>query len=189
MIMKGIVFREFLDLVESQFSPETADAIISESELSTDGAYTTVGTYPHQEMVQLVSHLASHTGKTVPDLLRYFGQHMFLRLATLHPGFLENHQGVFPVLRALDNHIHVEVRKLYSHTELPTFSHEENANGHLMMRYTSTRRMADFAHGLIEGCIDYFKEPIGIERIDLPDDERGAHTQFTLTRMSAGAER
>ena len=46
--MKGIVFREFIDMVESQFSLETADAIIQASSLSTHGAYTTVGTYPHQ---------------------------------------------------------------------------------------------------------------------------------------------
>lgn len=185
--MKGIVFREFLDLVESQFSPETADAIITASELSTDGAYTAVGTYPHQEMVQLVSHLSTHTGMTVPALLRHFGRHMFLRLVTLHPRYLETHQGVFPVLRALDHHIHVEVRKLYTDTELPTFSHQETGDSQLTLSYTSTRRMADFAHGLIEGCIDYFKESISLERIDLPDDERGAHTQFTLTRMADSA--
>ena len=57
--MKGIVFREFIDMVESQFSVDTADAIIGASALSTHGAYTTVGTYPHQEMVDLVSNLAA----------------------------------------------------------------------------------------------------------------------------------
>jgi hypothetical protein len=36
--LKGIVFREFIDMVESQFSPETADAIIEASSLSTNGA-------------------------------------------------------------------------------------------------------------------------------------------------------
>ena len=184
--MKGIVFREFLDLVESQFSPATADAIISASDLSTDGAYTTVGTYPHQEMVQLVSHLSTHTGKTVPELLRHFGRHLFFRLATHHPRFLETHTSVFQLLRALDNHIHVEVRKLYSDAELPTFAHEESDDGKFRLTYTSTRRMADFALGLIEGCIDHFKEPMSIERVDLPDDERGAHTRFTLTRVADG---
>ena len=49
--MKGIVFREFIAMVETQFSLETADHIISASNLSTDGAYTSVGTYPPQEMV------------------------------------------------------------------------------------------------------------------------------------------
>ena len=55
--MKGIVFREFIAMVESHYSIEIADGIISASNLSSAGAYTSVGTYPHQEMVELVSHL------------------------------------------------------------------------------------------------------------------------------------
>jgi hypothetical protein len=184
--MKGLVFREFLDMVEAQFSPETAEAIIGASALSTAGAYTTVGTYPHQEMVQLVSHLSTRTGHSVPELLRHFGRHLFDRLATHHPRYIEMHPNVFSLLKALDNHIHVEVRKLYSDTELPSFEHEELSDGRLTLTYTSSRRMADFAHGLIEGCIDHFQETILVERIDLPDDEIGARTRFSLTRTDDG---
>ncbi len=185
--MKGIIFREFLDLVECQFSPETADAIITASALSTDGAYTIVGTYPHHEMVELVTHLSSHTGMPVADLLRHFGRHLFLRLASHHPSYLETHPAVFPLLRALDNHIHVEVRKLYSDTELPSFQHEQNGDQTLVLTYTSSRRMADLAHGLIEGCIAHFAEPIAIHRVDLPDAEHGGRARFTLTRMADAA--
>ena len=184
--MKGLIFREFLDLVESQFSPATADAIIGASNLSTDGAYTTVGTYPHQEMVELVSHLSSHTGMPVPELLRHFGRHLFFRLSAHHPTYLQTHPGVFPLLKALDNHIHVEVRKLYSHTELPTFAHEQVSDDCLSLTYSSSCRMADLAHGLIEGCIAHFGEPIHVERADLPDSSAGARTRFTLTRTRDG---
>ena len=75
--MKGIVFREFISLVETQFSLETADHIIAASHLSSDGAYTTVGTYPHQEMVELVTHLSEATKISVKDLLHHFGRHHF----------------------------------------------------------------------------------------------------------------
>ena len=52
--MKGIVFTEFLDMVEERFGYEVVDQIISESKLSTDGIYTSVGTYPHSEIVKLL---------------------------------------------------------------------------------------------------------------------------------------
>ena len=45
--MKGIVFREFISMVENEFSIETADEIITASNLKSEGAYTSVGTYPH----------------------------------------------------------------------------------------------------------------------------------------------
>lgn len=59
--MKGVVFREFIAMVKSAYSVEVADRIISASNLSSDGAYTSVGTYPHQEMVELVKHLSAET--------------------------------------------------------------------------------------------------------------------------------
>jgi len=43
--MKGIVFAEFLDLVEDKFSIEMAERIIDECDLPSKGAYTTIGTY------------------------------------------------------------------------------------------------------------------------------------------------
>ena len=75
--MKGIVFREFISMVENEFSIETADEIITASNLKSEGAYTSVGTYPHEEMVELVSHLSAKTNITVPELLRTFGNYLF----------------------------------------------------------------------------------------------------------------
>ncbi len=180
--MKGMVFREFIDMVEAEFSPAVADAIIVASDLSTDGAYTTVGTYPFQEMVSLVTNLSKETNLPVPALLAHFGRHLFVRFAAMHPDYVAPMNGVFGLLRQLDNHIHREVRKLYSDAELPSFTHEQQGEDRLVLTYSSRRNMADFALGLIEGCIAYFNEPMDIERVDLPEDDNGAHTRFTLTR-------
>ena len=38
--MKGIVFTEFLDMVEARFTPEVADRMITAAALPSDGAYT-----------------------------------------------------------------------------------------------------------------------------------------------------
>ncbi|MEL7340130.1 MAG: heme NO-binding domain-containing protein, partial [Bacteroidota bacterium] len=55
--MKGIVFTEFLEMVEDTFGFETADNIVSQAELPSGGVYTAVGTYPALEMVSLVGKL------------------------------------------------------------------------------------------------------------------------------------
>ncbi|MFT4982342.1 MAG: hypothetical protein ACI9UR_002213, partial [Bacteroidia bacterium] len=41
--MKGIVFTEFLELVEDKFGLEVVNQIIDGCELETDGVYTSVG--------------------------------------------------------------------------------------------------------------------------------------------------
>lgn len=182
--MKGIVFREFIDMVESQFSLETADAIIAASKLSTGGAYTSVGTYPHEEMVDLVTHLSQETKMPVRDLLLHFGRHLFQRFAVVHPEHVLTYRSAFELLRKLDGSIHVEVRKLYNDAELPSFTYEQLSDDSMVFIYSSHRKLADFAQGLIEGCISHFGEAMRLDREDLPDDGDGAHTRFTLSRMA-----
>ena len=182
--MKGIVFREFIDMVEDQFSLETADTIIAASELSTDGAYTSVGTYPHSEMVSLVVNLSKQTGQPVPALLNHFGRHLFKRFTVIHPQYVTSYQSAFELLKQLDGNIHVEVKKLYIDAELPSFSYEALPDGGMHFDYRSHRALADFAEGLIEGCIAHFGHAITVSRTDLPADEQGAHTRFTLTRSA-----
>lgn len=182
--MKGIVFREFIDMVENEFSLEIADAIITASELSTNGAYTSVGTYPHGEMVSLVTNLSQQTGQPVPALLHHFGRHLFKRFTVIHPQYVTNYHSAFQLLQQLDGNIHVEVKKLYHDAELPAFSYEELPEGGMHFDYRSQRGLADFAEGLIEGCIDHFGQPISVSRTDLPADEHGAHTRFTLKRSA-----
>ena len=53
--MKGMVFTEFLEMVESTFSADMVAAIIDDSAPPSGGAYTSVGTYDHQELVGMVT--------------------------------------------------------------------------------------------------------------------------------------
>jgi len=75
--MKGIVFTEFLELVENKFGLEMVDTIILNSNLKSNGVYTSVGTYSFSEMLQLLSHLSKHTGISKDDLLLTYGEHFF----------------------------------------------------------------------------------------------------------------
>ena len=67
--MKGIVFTEFLDMVEAQFTPEVADRMITAAAVPSDGAYTAVGTYDYHEIIELVAQLSALTSLPVPKLL------------------------------------------------------------------------------------------------------------------------
>lgn len=184
--MKGIVFREFIAMVENRYSIETADRIITASNLTSGGAYTSVGTYPHQEMVDLVTQLSAETNTPVADLLHHFGQYLFQRFSVIHPEFIKTQASAFELLRRLDGHVHVEVRKLYIDAELPSFDYEQIGDDEMLFVYRSRRKLADFAHGLIEGCVTHFGEPMAIERTDLLEDETGAHTRFVLKRIRDG---
>ena len=181
--MKGVVFTEFLEMVENQFSPEVADRIIGASELASGGAYTSVGTYDHGELVQLVTHLSEETKQPVPALIREFGKYLFTRFHLKYANFFQGVPDTFTFLKNIDGYIHVEVRKLYSDAELPRFDIEQNDPKRLKLIYTSMRPFADLAEGLTLGCIAHYQENIGIERENLPGQPGETKVRFTLTKQ------
>ncbi|CAG7633061.1 hypothetical protein PAESOLCIP111_03442 [Paenibacillus solanacearum] len=176
--MKGIVFTMFLEMVESRFSPAMAEHIIEDADLPSGGSYTTVGTYDHAEIIQLVVQLSKRTNIPVFDLVKSFGHYLFGQLALMVPKFISDNPTVFDFLQKVDGYIHVEVRKLYPDAELPAFEYETPEPGTLIMTYRSARSFADLAEGLIGGCIEHYGEKIDLLREDLPG---GSSARFILT--------
>lgn len=180
--MKGIIFTEFLDLVEGKFGMDMVDDIIDACDLPSGGSYTAVGTYDHKEIVDLVVALSQKTEIPVPDLLKVYGEHLFKRFVTLYPRFFERDTDAFGFLEGVENYIHVEVRKLYPNAELPRFETERPDDQSLVMVYHSGRHLEDVAEGLIRGCLSHFKEPAEIFR-QAGDEAEGV--RFTITKQAA----
>lgn len=180
--MKGVVFTEFLEMVEQVFSPDMVDDIIDASDLPSGGAYTAVGTYPHAEMVSLVVALSEKSEIPVDQLLKTYGRHLFSRFAVLYPGFFSGLTSSFALLSGIENVIHAEVRKLYPDADLPTFTVEHSDDNQLVLVYQSARHFEDLAEGLIEGCICHFKESITCERQTIGSGDSRSE-RFTLRRI------
>ena len=83
--MKGVIFTEFVEMLEIQHSPAFADDVLESTDLTSGGAYTAVGTYDVREITLLVRATAERLGKTESDVLRDYGRFLFGRLAVLYP--------------------------------------------------------------------------------------------------------
>lgn len=178
--MKGIVFTEFLEMVEKEFGYDMVDLIIENSELPSGGAYTAVGTYDFGEMLQLITHLSKNTNIAIPDLLKAYGQYLFNTFLKSYPGFFERTDSSFEFLESIDNHIHVEVKKLYPDAELPSFQTNRVNDNTLEMIYTSSRKMGHFAIGLIEKTMEHYGDEMTMDTESLTED--GSQIKFTITR-------
>lgn len=174
--MMGMVFTEFLELVEEKFSPETADRVIQAAKTSTGGAYTSVGKYDHAEMVRMVQALSKETKIPVPDLLKVFGHHLANRFSALYADFFAAQPSLFEFLSSIDGKIHVEVKKLYPHAELPSIETVERTTDSHVMVYRSNRHMQDLALGLIEGAASHYGQRIQIEQ----SANAGGGTRFAI---------
>lgn len=178
--MKGLVFTEFLEMVEAAWSYEMVDRIVDEANLPSRGAYTAVGTYDHAEMWSLVTRLSHASGQAVPDLLQAFGRHLAGRFTHSHPQFFSA-PSLFDFLASVDAVIHVEVRKLYPDAELPHFEVAERTPERLLLVYRSPRHFGDLAEGLILGAARHFGESVRISR-ETVSEASGSHIRFMVER-------
>jgi hypothetical protein len=180
--MKGIVFTEFLDLVEDKFGLEMVDTILTKSNLESGGVYTSIGTYRFSEMLQLLTHLSSNTNLSIDDLLLVYGEHFFTVIEKSYPGLLNTYSNPIEMLASIENHIHIEVRKIYPDAELPTFIVEEKDENSLTMVYQSSRAMHKFGLGLMNKTFDHFKCTAKIEMERIKED--GTEVRFIIQKIS-----
>lgn len=178
--MKGIVFAEFLEMVETEFGLSTVDTIIENSDLPSGGAYTTVGTYDFSEMLQLVSQLSTTTTISVNDLLYSFGLYLFDSLSRAHPEVVSSYKNPLNLLYSIEDHIHVQVKKLYPDAELPTFKILERNNNSLTMIYSSSRGLYALAHGLIKKTFEHFQKHVEVDMKLL--NEQGTEVKFAIVQ-------
>ncbi len=180
--MKGIVFTEFLEMVETFYGEEMVDHLLDTTELASGGAYTAVGTYDHQEMVDLVQRLSDEVNAPVADLLHLYGRHLFGQFSINYSRLFLSLDDCFEFLKTINDHIHVEVRKLYPEAELPHILTRRIGENQLEVVYKSERPFADFAAGLIDGAIHHFGETITVERLASGAPANNQAT-FLLTRI------
>ena len=176
--MKGVVFTEFLEMVESNYGMEIADRVQSKGS-PLDVGFTSVGTYDYRILINLIVELRQATGTPVRDLVLGFGKHLFHRFRSIYPDSMEGVTNTIELLQKVETQIHDEVAKLYPDAELPRFAFAPSAEGHFQMEYISNRPFADLAEGLIEASIEHYRDDVQLERVDL-DGTPGTHAFFCL---------
>jgi len=184
--MKGMMFTEFLDMVEARHGLAVKDRVIGAAALPNDGAYTSIGSYDHRELLRLAAATSAETGTPMPALMHDFADTVFALFLRRYRPMIDGARTCFGFLAGIEAHIHVEVRKLYPDAELPTFGYPGREPDRLVLDYTSPRPMAVFAEGLIRAAIRHYGEPI---TLSVEDRSGGAGTaaRFTLVRAPVAA--
>ncbi len=176
--MKGVVFTEFLELVEKAHGLQVTDQVIAK-DCPFHSSFTAVGTYDHRDLVSMIVELSGETGTAVKDLVHAFGKHLFHTFLGSYPEAFRGIDNTFDLLTSVERVIHVEVLKLTPDAELPRFEFPEAEPGTFNIEYSSTRPFADLAGGLIEACIEHFGESLTVQRTDLAG-EPNTHALFHL---------
>lgn len=179
-----MIFCDFLEMVSRFFSTEMVENIIEASHLSNQGAYTDIGTYDNEELIRLVTHLSLATNISVADLEMTYGKYLFTKLLERYPESVKQTNSTFEFLQHVDQHIHVEVLKLYPEAELPRFECTIVNPQVMTMKYSSKHPFACLAEGLMLGCAEHFHEKVIIQSQPLaPEKDKINVVLFTITQL------
>jgi hypothetical protein len=171
-LVKGIVYNLLEECVSREHGEDTWDDLLESADV--DGVYTSLGSYPDEDLFALVAAASDALGQPADSIIRWFGRSAMPLLADQYPGFFEPHANTRAFVLTLNGIIHPEVRKLYPGADVPVFSFDISSDDVLVMGYSSTRKLCAFAEGLLEGAAVHYGEQIAIEqpRCMLRGDER-----------------
>lgn len=156
--MKGIVFNLLEEVVTQQYGSDTWDLLLDSAGL--DGIFTSLGTYPDEQIGALVGIAAEKLGLSPFEVLRWFGQRAMPLLVERYPEFFRSQTSARPFLLSVNHIIHPEVRKIYPHAQVPTFEFSDAPDGGLLMGYRSPRKLCALAQGFAEGAAAHYGESI-----------------------------
>jgi predicted hydrocarbon binding protein len=155
--MKGSVFNGFEGYIEQEYGLHTWQLVIENTGLKNNGIYLGSETYEDAELFTLLTELSAITSCPANDIQRNFGYFFFKTLFSLTKQYVEGIDNLFDFLKAVDDVIHVEVKKADPSAYTPAFFYDSPQENTLVMRYVSKRGMCFFAEGLILGAAKHFK--------------------------------
>ncbi|KLV04195.1 guanylate cyclase [Photobacterium aquae] len=174
--MKGIIFTEFLDIIEDNFGLEVCQQMLDDT--ADEGSYTAVGSYDHRDLVKLIVALSQITHISAESLQEIYGEAVFIRLLNSLPQINDNPDNTFGFIKRVEEHIHTEVKKLYPDATPPKFDFLSHTATSMVMDYKSARCMSHVCFGLIKGCAKHFDENIDITMTAISPDKK--HVRFTI---------
>lgn len=162
--MKGIIFNVLEEAVGDRFGPEAWTDLVDAAGVS--GAYTSLGSYPDEEILDLVKTAAGITGDSESAVLRWFGQAALPILARRYGALFERHGSARSFVLSVNDIIHPEVRKLYAGAACPHFRFRDADDGALLIGYESPRGLCHLAQGFIEGAALWYGETVEVTHLD-----------------------
>jgi hypothetical protein len=159
--MKGIIFNLLEEVVSNAYGEDTWDELLVAADV--DGVYTSLGSYPDENIQTLVAAAASKLDLTPFAVLRWFGQQAMPLLFARYPEFFRAQISTRPFLLSVNSIIHPEVLKIYPGASVPMFEFRDDPDGGLLMGYRSQRRLCAMLQGFAEGAGKHFGENVVFE--------------------------
>lgn len=149
------------------------DTLLNEANLESEGVYTTVGTYDDEELFTLIGLVVEKQNISSKEAQFAFGKWIFKELYNAAPPGAHDFKDVFEFLHAVQNYIHVEVKKLNPDALLPEFDFLSESATTLSFHYQSPRKLCFFCEGIVYGLAEHTKQKVQVSQSECEHEGDG----------------
>jgi hypothetical protein len=161
--VKGIVFNLLEAVVTKEHGENVWETLLDNAGM--DGAYTSLGSYPDDQLMRLVAAASGTLKCSDAEVLQWFGRNAMSILAERYPQFFKGQSSTRAFLLTLNEIIHPEVRKIYPGADVPVFDFDSSSPNVLVVGYRSRRKLCALAEGFVEGAAEHFGQSLTFEHL------------------------
>jgi len=158
-VMHGIIFHELKRFVTAKLSEEAWNNLLRDSGIG-QKIYLAFQTYPDAEAIAIVSAASASTGVPIPALLESFGEFIAPNLMTMYKHLVKPEWKTLDLIEHTEETIHHLVRIREAGAEPPLLKCCRPTDDHVVITYSSPRKMCALAVGIVHGLARHYNEQI-----------------------------
>lgn len=159
--MHGSIFTEIRKFADDRFGAGGFSSLAADAGLG-GKLYLTIEEYPDAEAGALLEAAARKLGRSPGDVLEELGRHLVPGLLSTYGPLLDPKWGALDVIEHTEETVHRVVRLRQRGARPPYLSCERQAPDHLLVFYTSQRKMCRLARGIVKGIAAHKRETITV---------------------------
>ena len=158
--MHGLIFFYLQKFTDSITAGRSSWGTIRARVASSTARYLPSGVYDDADAVQLLGVLASETNRSLPDLLRDFGEFLAPQLLKVAGTHVDPSWRTLDLIENTEQIIHTMVRAANPGAAPPVLETVRPSMTELHLVYTSRRQLCPLAVGLIRGIARHYGEQV-----------------------------
>ncbi|AKD04624.1 heme NO-binding domain-containing protein [Pontibacter korlensis] len=171
--MHGSIFVLLKRFVESTGDYSTWIRLLEEAGIERS-SYQMNEMYPTEELFSIVRKASEFTGIPTYDLMEKYGEFLVPDLLLVYKKYINPNWRTYDMLLNTELSMHGAVRREDSRTNPPMLVVTAEGDNQLTIEYSSKRRMAGVAVGIIRGIAKYYNESdlVKVTRLSPADEEK-----------------
>lgn len=162
--MKGTVVATWMETTRKIWDPAAVESAMHDAGWEPGRIFTPLEDVADSEVHTFVAALAQRVNLPADEIWHEIGRDNVLTFARVYPSFFEG-KNIYTFLASIYN-VHVEIVRKIPGANPPLLQIIPLSEHEAELIYKSKRSLLPYFRGLLQGAIDFFKEPVAVEPIE-----------------------